>query len=104
MDSSQIIQQIKESIGTTAPDATAILYGSFASGRQRANSDIDILILVNSASPSTSEIRRIKDPLYDIEFETGQIISPLVLSRTDWRGKHSITPFYENVNSEGVRL
>lgn len=46
----------------------------------------------------------IKYPLYDIEFETGRIISPLVLSRHDWESRHKITPFYENVTNEGVIL
>jgi len=31
----------------TAPDATIILYGSFARGDHRADSDIDLLILLN---------------------------------------------------------
>jgi hypothetical protein len=36
--------------------------------------------------------------------ETGEIISPLIYSKNDWNSNYSITPFYENVKNEGVRL
>ena len=51
-----------------------------------------------------SDERRITYPLFDIEFETGILISPLVLSKKDWESKHRITPFYENVTKEGKVL
>ena len=42
--------------------------------------------------------------MYDIEFETGTVISPLIFSRIDWETRHRITPFYENVVREGKIL
>ena len=36
-------------------------------------------------------------PVYEIEFETGKIISLMVLTKSDWETRHRITPFYENV-------
>jgi len=50
------------------------------------------------------EEMKIAYPLYDIEFLTGIIISPLVLSKKDWKKRHKITPFYENVLNEGIVL
>lgn len=79
------------------PKATVILYGSQACGTHKATSDLDILILLDKDKISYEEEKRITYPLYDIEFETGKIISPLVLTKTDWETKHKITPFYENV-------
>jgi len=88
----------------TAPDATIILYGSFARGDHRADSDVDLLILLNQDQVSRQDEKRIKYPLYELEFETGQIISPIVLSKSTWEHKHRITPFYENVTREGIVL
>ena len=48
--------------------------------------------------------RRIKYPLYDLEFNTGTIISPLLLTKNAWNNIHKKTPFYENVQREGVTL
>ena len=81
-----------------------ILYGSFARGDNNQNSDIDILILVDKDNLTREDKKRIKYPLYEIEFETGRIISPLVVSRNDWESLHRITPFYDNVKKEGVML
>lgn len=41
-------------------------------------------------------------PLYDIEFETGVIISPRVFSKKIW--EKLTTPFRENVMREGIAL
>ena len=99
-----IVLMIKNSVRATQPDATIILFGSFARGDNRPDSDLDILILLNKDKVNRDDEKRIKYPLYDIEFETGQIISPLVLSKPDWETRHRITPFYDNVVKEGVVL
>jgi len=100
-DKNHILQLIKTSVSSTDPNATLILYGSYARGDYRADSDLDILILINKDKVTRLDEKRIKYPLYDIEFETGIIINLLVLSRKDWETKHKITPFYENVAREG---
>lgn len=99
-----LLKKIKEAVKMTAPDATIILYGSFARGEQEADSDIDLLILLNKDQISRQDEKRIKYPLYELEFETGQIISPIVLSKSIWERKHRITPFYKNVTREGIVL
>lgn len=101
---SQILQRIKDSVRSTAPRATLILYGSTARGNNRADSDIDLLVLVDQEKVSYDDEKRIKYPLYHIEYDTGVMISPLVLSKSAWESKHRITPFYQNVIKEGVVL
>ncbi|MDF1549270.1 MAG: nucleotidyltransferase domain-containing protein [Bacteroidales bacterium] len=99
-----IISRIRQSILLAEPGAKIILYGSYARGENRLDSDMDILILLNKDKVTREDEKKVKYPLYDIEFETGQIISPLVLSLKDWEEKHSITPFYDNIIKEGVTL
>ena len=101
---SEIFIMIKNSVTTSYPRATVILYGSFARGDNRENSDVDLLILLERDKVTREDEIKVKYPLYDIEFETGQIISPLVLSKSEWETKHRITPFYKNVIKEGVVL
>lgn len=100
----EILMRIKRSVLTTDPDATIILYGSYARGDYKDDSDLDLIILIDKDKVDRDDEIRIKYPLYDIEFDTGQIISPFVLSRTKWETQHRITPFYENVAKEGIRL
>ena len=98
-----ILQLIKKSVSATEPDATLILYGSYARGDNSADSDIDILVLIDKEKTTREDQKRIAYPLYDIEFETGIVISPVVYSKQAWKN-HRITPFYENVNREGKVL
>ncbi len=42
-----ILAKIKNTVLSIEPDATVILYGSFARGDNRSDSDMDILILVD---------------------------------------------------------
>ena len=101
---SNILQLIKSSVKATEPRATVILFGSYARGDYKNNSDIDILILIDKEKITPGDAKRVAYPLYDIEFETGKIISPLILSKKIWEGKHKITPFYKNIRKEGVIL
>lgn len=101
---SDIMRRIKSSLNTTEPEATVILFGSYARGDYKNDSDIDLLILLDKDKITHADAKRIAYPLYDIEFETGKIISPLILSKKRWETKHRITPFYKNILKEGVVL
>lgn len=100
----KILLRIKQLVNLADPTATIILYGSHARGENKKQSDIDLLILVDIDKVSYSDEKRIKYPLYDLEFETGKVISPLIISRKDWVTRHSITPLYKNITKEGVQL
>lgn len=103
-DNDHVLRRIKDTVQTTDPHATLILYGSYARGDYQASSDIDLLILIDKKHVNREDQKRLKYPLYEIEFETGKIISPIVLSKNEWHTRHRGTPFYENVSREGQIL
>jgi predicted nucleotidyltransferase len=100
----KILGRIVNMISTTAPDSEVYLYGSHARGDSNKTSDWDLLVLLNMNNVSFDYETRIMDDFYEIELETGEVISPLVYSKNDWRNNHSFTPLYENIEKEGVRL
>src|ERR1700741_1614289 len=104
-DKSYILQKIKEKVQETEPNPTVILYGSYARGEEREDSDIDLLILIDSDKEKITRDEKIKItyPICDIELETETIISPVVYTRKGW-ANHRVTPYYENVNKEGIVL
>ncbi|MCD4736400.1 MAG: nucleotidyltransferase domain-containing protein [Bacteroidales bacterium] len=98
-----ISQLIRHYINAIDPKAEVILYGSRARGDERPDSDWDILVLTDYSVDLIIE-RKFRDKLYDLELETGESLSMFVYSKNDWRTKQRITPFYENVTQEGVRI
>jgi uncharacterized protein len=100
-NSVNILKAIKKLVEERDSSAKIYLYGSRAKGNAKKDSDWDLLILLNK-DQITSEIENsITYPLYDLEFETGEIISPMIYSQKEWNTKYSITPFYKNVMKEG---
>lgn len=79
-------------------------YGSEARGEAKQNSDIDILILVDKDVLSPVEEDVITAPIYDLEIETGTVISPIVMTRKAWDAAKRKTMFYYNVMKDGVLL
>jgi uncharacterized protein len=81
---SQLLQGIKERVHQVAPTARVILFGSFARGDNREESDVDILVLVDNDNITYRQKKEITDRIYDLELETGKIISPIVKPKKEW--------------------
>lgn len=103
-DQHAILQRIKKIVSDRNPSAKIYLYGSRARGTMKPDSDWDLLILLNHDKITTDVERNVTYPLYDLEFEIGEVISPLVYSEKEWNTKHRITPFYSKVMKEGKLL
>ena len=104
MSSEVIIENITKAIHTQDPTAQAFLFGSRARGDNKPDSDWDILILINNQTV-TSEIEdRFRDVLYNIELESGQIISTFIYPKSFWNNSLKYSPLYRAVKREGVKL
>ena len=100
----EIVERIKYAIKNIEPTATTILYGSEARGDARADSDIDVLVLLEGESRDLKREDAISGALYDIELSTGVLISPMIMLRRQWENRPFKTPFYINVMNEGITL
>ena len=101
-----IVEKIRQIIKSCAPTAEAFLYGSEARNEARPDSDIDILVLMDGSGEklSSAEEDIIRWPLYELELETGVLISPLIMLKKNWYNRPIKTPFYYNVMREAIRL
>ncbi len=99
----RISRLIRTAVKLIDPKAEVILFGSRARGDERNDSDWDILILTDYSVDLQTE-RKFRDKLYDLQLETGESFSVFAYSKNDWVTKQRITPFYQNVTHEGIRL
>jgi len=98
-----IATRIRTEIKRIDPKAKIVLFGSRARGDARKDSDWDLLILIDRLNIRESE-DLFRDKLYDLELETGEIISMFVYNKKDWTSRHKITPLYKSIKKEGVVL
>ena len=103
-DTNAILKRVKLIVSQSEPSARIYLYGSRARGNARPDSDWDLLILIGKEKVSAEDEKRITWPLYDLEFETGEVFSPMVYSEMEWFSKYKVTPFFSTVMREGKLL
>lgn len=101
----EFITKVNELLGERVK--RIVLYGSYARGDYRENSDIDIMILTNLTDKEITEYgEKIIDIAYDIEWNNNfdVMISPLVKNIDKFNYWLEALPFYMNVQKEGVVL
>ena len=73
-----IMDQISSSVHRSDPNAEVFLFGSRARGDNRWDSDWDLLILTDGSKITQETEDKFRENLYDIELESGQIISAFI--------------------------
>ena len=82
-----------------------ILYGSYARGDYNAESDIDILILVDMSELEVGEYwNKLSDLTYDFNMDYNLDIKPIAKSEEHFNRWVDNYPFYANIKREGVTL
>lgn len=85
------------------PHGKAMFFGSQARGTARADSDWDILVILDKDSLVPSDYDNVTFPLTMLGWELGEEINPVMYSTKEWQ-KYKITPFYKNVEKEGIKI
>lgn len=104
MEQNLIRDRITKTIHDKDPHAEAYLFGSRARGDFRADSDWDILILIDDVKVTNDIEDKFRDDLYELELESGQVISTFIYTKDYWRSTLIYSPLYKNVSREGIRL
>lgn len=80
-----------------------ILYGSYARGDYRDNSDMDIMVLTELTDDRIIQIEdEIFDAAYDIELEYGVPISVNIKNEKHFKNWVNSLPYYSNIQKEGI--
>jgi uncharacterized protein len=104
MNRKQLLKQIKQAVHEVEPNAEIILYGSRSRGDAVSESDWDFLILVDGPL-SDDRTDRIRHRLYEVEWESEEVISSIIRNREQWHSSsYQAMPFHQKVEQEGIRL
>lgn len=99
-----LLAAVKQAVLEVEPAANILLYGSRACGRAGSESDWDFLVLVDGAVDAQRK-RRIRRRLYDIEWDSGHVLTSIVLDRGEWEeGVKNGVPFPTSVSQQSVAL
>ena len=77
-----------------------VLYGSVARGEANADSDVDLLVLLDSVAGYGLEVKRCIAALFDLSQELGRRISPKPVAYDDF--ERGGCPLYRAARREGV--
>ncbi|MBE5910820.1 nucleotidyltransferase domain-containing protein [Pseudobutyrivibrio sp.] len=82
-----------------------ILYGSYARGDNRPESDIDIMILLDLSDAEVAEYQHeLSGITFDYNFDNDLDINPIAQSEAVFNKWVGVYPFFKNVKEEGVVL
>ena len=100
----KILDSIKNKLPEVIPQGGKVfLFGSRARGDARMDSDWDLLILLPKNRLKHEDFDSVVYPLIELGWSLGAEINPLLYSYSDWE-KRNFTPFYKNVEEEGIEL
>jgi predicted nucleotidyltransferase len=103
----KILSEMQEHLKQVYGDRlkAVILYGSVARGTQSEDSDIDIMLLIDgTAEQLRAYDDRLSDISTDLGLKYGKVFSIIDVAYQEYQNWKTISPFYKNVDREGVVL
>lgn len=101
--STPIVGYIKELKKNVLPDAKLILFGSQARQDATSESDWDMLILLDKDEITSADFEKYAYPFVKLGWKLGEYFSMKLYTVSEWM-KRKGTPFFKNVEAEGVEL
>lgn len=97
-----ILERVRAEIENIEENAQVILFGSRARGDNREDSDWDFLILMDQEITVALK-DEIRERLYEIELETGEVISTIIHQKNEWE-ERAVTPIHQIIEEEGLEV
>ena len=100
----EVLRRIREVAHQSVPQGgRAMLYGSRARGDAHPGSDWDVLILLDKERLAPDDYDNVAFPFVNLGWDINEEINPIMYTKDEWR-QYYFTPFYENVEHDGIPL
>jgi predicted nucleotidyltransferase len=99
----QIFEQIRQLKRQIMPNEKVVLFGSQARGDMHAESDWDLLLLLNKDKISLEDMNNYSYPFTKLGWSFGTLISPILYTESDWE-KRNFTPLYKEIKQDGIAI
>ena len=99
----EVMSRIHHTVYEANPKAEVFLFGSQARGDARADSDWDVLILLDKDHITNEDMDEISYPVRKLGWDINRMITPIMYTFKDWETK-KFTPFYKNVMRDRIAL
>lgn len=99
-----IIRELKEGLQKKYGSKlkSIMLFGSYARGEQRGDSDIDVAIILEDFSNACSEIERTGDIVSSLSLKFDTLISLVPIKENDWLKRK--TALILNIKRDGIAV
>ncbi len=101
MDSTEhdVLSRLKQALKCSLPLRELVLFGSRARGDAVADSDMDVLVVLDGEI-SREHRNKVSDCVWEIGFDAGIIITPVVVSYEAWENG----PEHESLLAMAIRM
>jgi len=97
----KVLSEFASAVRKDFPSTKIWAFGSRINGSAREESDFDICVVVEKATPEVRD--KISDIAWEVSFRNDMIISPIVYSSDMFEnGPLSVSPLVKTILSEGV--
>ncbi len=99
-----ILQELKDGLQKRYGSKlkSIMLFGSYAKGEQRSDSDIDIAVILEDFSHACAEIERTGDIVSSLSLKFDTLISLVPIKEKDWRKRKTV--LISNIKRDGVAV
>ncbi len=99
-----VIDSIRKVALSAVPEGgRVVLFGSRARGDYRADSDWDLLIILNKAEIDQYDYDNVSYPFFENGLKLGLSFSPILYTSDEWESRKT-TLFRYNVEKDGIQI
>ena len=99
-----VLNEVRDRLSAQFDIDRIVLFGSVVWGTPDAESDVDLLIVLNTQANLDTE-DRISHIIFEINLENGTNLSELIVDRQSWdHGIASVMPIHDEIQQSGIRL